>query len=88
MLEYNNIIRDYDETAKNSGQLDSLLHVMFKNMREVYNGGKITLEDKFKLCEYTYVLDQIHDNYIEIVDGLSLIECYGLLVLLDKMEVE
>ena len=88
MLENIDIIRKYDETAKNSGQLDSLLREMFGNMRYVYNESKISLEDKFKLCEFKYVLDEIYNNYIEIVDGLSLIECYGLLVLLDKMEVE
>lgn len=84
MLENINILGRYDETPKNRGQLSVLLEEMQSTLDELEKEEGITVEDKFALCEWDYVLEEIYNKYRELVYDSVLFTAIGLCHVLQK----
>ena len=79
MLENINILNKYDNTVKTVHDLTSFVYDMRDKLFELENETYITIEDKFALSEWSYVLDDIYKKYHDLlVHGSVYLECIGL----------
>lgn len=84
MLENINIIKRYDETQKNRGQMSLFLEGMWSILNELEKEDGITVEDEYALCEWDYVLEEIYKNYRDLVYDNVLFNAIGLCHVLRK----
>lgn len=84
MLEQINIIKCYDEAQKNRGQMSLFLQEMLEQLDELERQKGITTEDEYALCEWQYVLEEIYNNYRDLVNVTYLYIALGLCHVLRK----
>lgn len=84
MLEQTNILYRYDETPKNRGQMSLFLEEMRNVLDELEKEEGITVEDEYALCEWDYVLEEIIQNYRDLVNDNVLFNAIGLCHVLRK----
>lgn len=84
MLENINILERYDETQKNRGQMSLFLEEMNSTLNELEKEEGITVEDEYALCEWDYVLEEIYNNYRDLVYDNVLFNAIGLCHVLRK----
>lgn len=84
MLEQINILERYDETPKNRGQMSLFLQEMVNQLDELEQQQCITTEDKYALCEWQYVLEEIYNKYRDLVNVTYLYIALGLCHMLCK----
>lgn len=84
MLEQINIIEQYDETQKNREQMCLFLEEIYIKLCELEREEGITVDDEYALCEWNYVLEEIYNNYRNLVDDNVLFNAIGLCHVLRK----
>lgn len=84
MLENINILKRYDETQKNRGQMSLFLEEMAIQLNELEKEEGITVEDEYALCEWDYVLEEIYKNDRDLVNDNVLFNAIGLCHVLRK----
>lgn len=84
MLEQINIIERYDETQKNRGQMSLFLEEMNSTLNELEKEEGISVEDEYALCEWDYVLEEVYNNYRDLVYDNVLFNTIGLCHVLRK----
>lgn len=84
MLEQINIIERYDETPKNRGQMSLFLEEMYSTLYELEKEEGISIEDEYALCDWDYVLEEIYNNYRDLVYDNVLFNAIGLCHILRK----
>lgn len=88
MLENINILRIYDETQKNNGSLSLFLGNMRTMLFDLKDNDRITLDDRFKLCEWSWVLDDIYKKYNNHGIEYLLMQCFGYVHICELKDIK
>lgn len=84
MLENINIIERYDETPKNRGQMSMFLEEAKFTLQDLEDQKDISIDDKLALSEWSWMLNDIYENYRKLVCDESLFSAIGLCYVIGK----
>ena len=84
MLENINILERYDETPKNRGQMSMFLEEVKFTLQNLEDQKSISIEDKFAISEWSWMLNDIYENYRKLVCDESLFSAIGLCYVIGK----
>ena len=78
MFEQMQIINRYDEVPKNRGQMSLFLEEVKFTLEALEKQKGISIDDKFSLCEWSWMLNDIYKNYRSLVNDETLFYAIGL----------
>lgn len=84
MLENINILDDYDYVSKNRGQMSMFLEEVKFTLLHLEKQKGISIDDKLSLSEWTWMLNDIYENYRDLVNDEALFSAIGLCQVLGK----
>jgi hypothetical protein len=84
MLENINILDRYDETPKNRGQMSIFLEEVKFTLQHLEKQKGISIDDKLTLSEWSWMLNDIYENYRNLVNDETLFSAMGLCQALGK----
>ena len=84
MLEQINILDRYDETPKNRGQISMFLEEVKLTLQHLEKQKGISIDDKLTLSEWSWMLNDIYENYRKLVNDETLFSAIGLCQVLGK----
>lgn len=84
MLENINILERYDEIQKNRGQMSMFLEEVKLTLQHLEKQKGISIDDKLTLCEWSWMLNDIYENYRYLVNDETLFSTIGLCQVVGK----
>lgn len=84
MLGEMEILNRYDELPKNKVQMSKFLEEVTLVLIDLEHKKGIALEDYYCLCDWDYVVDDIYNNYRDLVNDNTLFRALGLCKVLNK----
>lgn len=84
MLEQYDILDDYDDTSKNREQMPMFLEEVKFTLQYLEKQKGISIDDKLALSEWSWMLNDIYENYRNLVNDETLFSAIGLCQVLGK----
>lgn len=84
MLENINILDRYDDVAKTTGQMSMFLEEAKFTLQDLEGQKGISIDDKLALSEWSWMLNDIYENYRKLVCDESLFSAIGLCYVIGK----